>query len=313
MYKREWFSSVLVNLYKIFLLVSIITIILSCLHVSASHDGHPNDLGDVDDGIDGRSSLKGIYNRIKKNKNNNNNNNNNNYQRNAKDYHPDFLVLEIEEGKNGRNTRDEAFQVARRIGLSYHGKVGSLDNLYLFKRTLLAEDVDGRDNNNSIIRSSQNTLLWSENPMSNSKAKKHRMSSSNRYKDIFSRRDYNDKKIHTKIHIGDKGFTKRKRRHAIKRRSIIDIADELIISHPSIKSVKPQVPLRRSRRDGTTFNDPYYPKQWNIHGRSVGGKISLNYFPFVCFFYCKELKSKFLLCRLFLSPYICKYCSEFND
>ena len=281
MCKGEFSSFLLVkNIYNLLLLYLIIIATIPCSQVTAIHGRN------VADNTEGFSSLNSSNDQGDTSKNvdnnNSNNNNNNDYQNSNEDYHPDFLVLEIEEGENGN--RDGAFQEARRLGLTYHGKVGSLDNLYLFKRMLLDDVLDDRDNNsnkdhvetnkihkeeentkqNSIIGTNQHTLLWKETHKSTKS--NNGTTSSNRYKDVFSRLD------HDRKHMDKKGSKKRQRRHNIKRRSIVDIADELVVSNPSIKSVKPQVPLRRSKRDWINFNDPFYPRQWSIHGGSIGGK-----------------------------------------
>ena len=305
-----------------------------------------------------------IYN--DNNINTNSGNDNNEYNDNRKSYNDDggdgdfsdFVVLEIEGELDNGDSRHEVIQVARRFGLIYHGKVGSLDNLYIFKRAVLAEDEDDRgrsssdtvvddgggnedegdtgndmavktkfrDDSDSITMSQTQTSKsnFDENHNNNkakpktssnvvdvttnysfvSKSPTRKTSTSDKnlmkgdggsYKEVLnSGSDLNDKR-----RISDaKGGSRKKRQHTVKRRSMGDIAMELIHSHHTIKTVKPQIPLSRSRRDdnndvSVTFKDPLFSNQWNIHGRSEGGAV-------VFFVYYESSFTLYIWCRMFI-------------
>ena len=157
----------------------------------------------------------------------------------ASDY-SDYIVIEVHEGKNHK-----AFKEASLVGLQHHGEVGSLQNYYLFKKKRNGGTED----------------LQRDNGL-----------------ELESNKDQN----HTAL--------------------ILKITKNLE-THHAIKTVLPQKYFKRSKRvgesigfndtflriskmDGTdfnhslrkgdiSFNDPLYPKQWNIHGRSESeeGKV----------------------------------------
>ena len=216
-----------------------------------------------------------------------------------------IIVLEIQ--GSPFHVDDKALQIARDFGLVYHGKMGSLDNLYLFKRIpFVVKESRQREKRgfndefeNSRFRhvvsdDKQHRVYRHVDPAQavetlpndlrmrtshDSPDNNNKQSKTNTQNTIssFSPIHLNGKRSKIPFSDGDNGETQ----YSSKKRSIQsakDLAKQLKHSHPSIKTVKHQIVLKRSRRDGEgllSFNDLLYRDQWNIHGNIQGGEIYL--------------------------------------